>query len=261
MRLDVYLTEKGLVKSRELAKKMIAGGGVSVNGRTASKPSESVTDTDSVKITGELPRYVGRGGYKLEKALDCFEIDLRGLVCIDIGASTGGFTDCMLQNGAEYVFSVDVGHGQLDEKLRADSRVCSMEGVNIKDISAGDLPKKIDFAAADVSFISLTKILPKISELLSENGAAVMLIKPQFECGRADIGKNGIVRSSKAHARAMKEVAAACAACGLGVVGIEYSPIRGGDGNTEYLMYSVKGAPGTVFDWEITAEKARQEIG
>lgn len=260
MRLDVYLSENGIVKSRELAKKLISSGSVEVNGKAAAKPSLNVSDTDEIVITGEMPKYVGRGGYKLEKALECFDIDLSGRVCIDIGASTGGFTDCMLQKEAGFVYAVDVGHDQLDGKLLSDSRVCSMEGVNIKDVSAEDFPKKITFAAADVSFISLGKIMPKIAELLDENGSAVMLIKPQFECGKSDIGKNGIVRSPKVHIRVMKEVSAACSACGLGVMGMDHSPIQGGDGNIEYLMYAVKGASGRMLDIEKIVTQAHKTL-
>lgn len=260
MRLDVYLAENGIVKSRELAKRLISAGAVEINGKTVTKPAFNVSDTDNINITGEMPKYVGRGGYKLEKAIECFGIELRGLVCIDIGASTGGFTDCMLQNGAGYVYAVDVGHGQLDGKLLADSRICSMEGTNIKDVRAEDLLRKISFAATDVSFISLSKIMPKISELLEDNGSAVMLIKPQFECGKADIGKNGIVRSPKVHARVMREIHAACTACGMGVVGMDFSPIQGGDGNIEYLMYAVKGAAGKIFDFDKIAADAQKSF-
>lgn len=260
MRLDIYLAENGIVKSRELAKKLISAGSVEVNGKIAAKPSMNVSLSDKIAVTGEMPKYVGRGGYKLEKAIECFGIDLRGLTCIDIGASTGGFTDCMLQKGAEYVYAVDVGHDQLDDKLRSDCRVCSMEGTNIKDVSAEELGKKISFAAIDVSFISLGKIMPKISELLAENGSAVMLVKPQFECGKADIGKNGIVRSPKVHARVMREISAACTACGFGVMGMDFSPIQGGDGNIEYLMYAVKGAAGRIFDFDMIASDAHRSL-
>lgn len=248
MRLDIYLSENKIVKSRELAKKMISEGGVSVNGTVVTKPSRDISDCDSVELVKELPLYVGRGGLKLEKALTCFKIDLSGLVCMDIGASTGGFTDCMLQRGAKYVYAVDVGHGQLDEKLSSDKRVKNMEGVNIKDVSPSDFPKRIDFIGTDVSFISLTKVIPKIHELLTEGGGAVMLIKPQFECGRADIGKNGIVRSEKAHLRAVRDIIACCEECGIGVQGLDYSPIKGGEGNIEFLIYAVKGAEGDIFD-------------
>lgn len=260
MRIDLYLAETGMVKSRELAKRLIKEGGVSLNGKTDIKPSAEVSDSDDIKIVAELPAYVGRGGYKLEKALDVFEIDVQGLVCADIGASTGGFTDCLLKRGAEYVYAVDVGHGQLDEKLIMDSRVKNMEGTNIRSVSTEDFPREISFICADVSFISITKVIPKLSEILSDNGRAVMLIKPQFESTRADIGKNGIVRSKKAHALAMKNAAAACEAAGLAVNGADYSPVQGGDGNTEYLLYAVKGGQSMMLDFDKIAEEAQKHF-
>lgn len=249
MRLDVFLSEKGLVKSRETAKRMIAEGGVSVNGDIVTKPSKEISEGDDVKLCAPLPKYVGRGGLKLEKALGCFDISVNGLVCMDIGASTGGFTDCMLQNGAEYVYAVDVGHGQLDESLVNNSRVKNMEGVNIKDVSPSDFDREIGFISTDVSFISLKKVIPKISELLCENGRAVMLVKPQFECGRADIGKNGIVRSEKVHKAVLGDIISFCGQYGLSVMGADFSPIQGGDGNIEYLISSQKsGIAGTPID-------------
>lgn len=241
MRLDIYLSEKGFVKSRETAKRMISEGGVSVNGSIVTKPSKDISENDKVELCAPLPKYVGRGGLKLEKALECFDLSVNGLVCMDIGASTGGFTDCMLQSGAEYVYAVDVGHGQLDEKLLRSPRVRNMEGVNIKDISPEDMDREIRFISADVSFISLKKVIPKIYELLADKGTAVMLVKPQFECGRADIGKNGIVRSEKVHKAVLGDIIAFCNSSGLSVTGADYSPIQGGDGNIEYLICAVKG--------------------
>lgn len=248
MRLDVYLTEKGLVKSRELAKSIIKSGGVSINGQTARKPSQEVSENDEISVTGNMPKFVGRGGLKLEKALCSFGIDVKGFVCVDIGASTGGFTDCLLQNGAAYVYAVDVGHGQLDSNLANDNRVYNMEGTNIKDVNAASFSEKIDFICTDVSFISLTKVIPVITDILSDGGQAVMLIKPQFECGKADIGKNGIVRSPKVHERVIKEIASACEVSGLGVKSIDFSPIRGGDGNIEYLINVKKNEAGSIPD-------------
>lgn len=237
MRLDVYLTEMGLVKSRERAKELIKAGQVLVDGNSVTKPAYEVTENAEVKIIGEQLRYVGRGGLKLEKAVSEFGIDLNGRVCIDIGASTGGFTDCMLQNGAAYVYAVDVGHSQLDEKLAADGRVLNMEGTNIKNLSAEDFPKRPDFISADVSFVSLKQILPKIKELLPENGEAAVLIKPQFEAGRANIGKNGIVKDRKVHERVLEDIIAFCFSVGLVPEKVTHSPISGGDGNIEYLAY------------------------
>ena len=240
MRLDVFLSEKGLVKSRETAKKMISENGVSVNGSIVTKPSKEVSESDDIKLCGPLPRYVGRGGLKLEKALSCFNISVKGLVCMDIGASTGGFTDCMLQNGAEYVYAIDVGHDQLDEKLRISEQVKNMEGINIRNVSPTELDRTIEFISVDVSFISLKKVIPKICELLCENGRAVILVKPQFECGRGDIGKNGIVRSEKVHRAVLSDIISFCNSSGLAVMGADHSPIQGGDGNIEYLIYAEK---------------------
>ncbi len=260
MRLDLYLAVSGTVRSRELAKSLICSGGVAVNGITVTKPAMEISDSDDVKITADMPKYVGRGGLKLEKALKCFSIELNGLVCMDIGASTGGFTDCMLQSGAEFVYAVDVGHDQLDEKLAADSRVKNMEGTNIRNVSRDDFLKRIQFVSADVSFISLTKVIPKISELLDDGGSAVLLIKPQFECGKSDIGKNGIVRSQKVHVRVMKEITACCEGNGMGVRGMDYSPIQGGDGNIEYLIYAVKGETGVIPDFQNVADYAHKNL-
>lgn len=237
LRLDVYLTEKGLVKSRECAKELIKAGQVLVDGKAVTKPACETGESPEIKIIGEQLRYVGRGGLKLEKAVSEFGIDLNGRVCIDIGASTGGFTDCMLQNGAAYVYAVDVGHGQLDEKLAADGRVLNMEGTNIKNLSAEEFPKRPDFISADVSFVSLKQILPKIRELLPENGEAAVLIKPQFEAGRANIGKNGIVKDRKVHERVLEDIISFCFSAGLVPEKVIHSPISGGDGNIEYLAY------------------------
>lgn len=260
MRIDAFLAENGYVKSREAAKNLILAGGVSVNGKPVKKPSADVDADDDIIITADMPKYVGRGGLKLEKALECFGISVKGLVCLDIGASTGGFTDCMLQNGAEYVYAVDVGHGQLDEKLINDSRVANMENTNIRDCFISDFDKRIDFICTDVSFISLTKIIPVIHSLLDDGGSAVMLIKPQFECGRADIGKKGIVRSEKVHLRVIREIASFCESSGLGVRGIDYSPIKGGDGNIEYLIYVKKNQSGKAFDFSIAVDAAHHEL-
>ena len=258
MRLDVYLAEDKMIKSRELAKKMISEGGVAVNGSVVTKPSREISEGDKVEVTAELPAYVGRGGLKLEKALDSFRLDISGLVCMDIGASTGGFTDCLLQRGAAYVYAVDVGHGQLDPKLAADKRVANLEGMNIRNVSVEDFDKKIGFICTDVSFISLTKVIPKIYELLESGGKAVMLIKPQFECGRGDIGKNGIVRSEKAQLRAVKDIYTFCGTAGMGVIGLDYSPIKGGDGNIEFLILAQKDSQSAVIDCADVVSEARR---
>lgn len=233
MRLDVYLTEKGLCKSRTAAQSLIKSGGVSVNGRPCEKPSYEVEDEAAVEITGEQLRYVGRGALKLEGALKVFELRISGLVCLDIGSSTGGFTDCMLQNGAKKVYAVDVGTDQLHEKLRADSRVIVMEQT---DIRTAQLPETVDFVGTDVSFISLKQILPHIDRLLKNGGRAVVLIKPQFEAGRAALNKKGIVKDEKVRRKVVEDITEFAVQCGFSVIGTVGSPICGGDGNTEYLM-------------------------
>lgn len=234
-RLDVYLSDNNIVKSRSLAATLIKQGSVEVNGRICTKPSFTVCDGDNVKIIGELPKYVGRGGLKLEKALAHYRLHLDGAVCIDIGASTGGFTDCMLQNGAAKVYSVDVGTDQLDEKLRNDSRVISMEKTDIRNC-VGTLPQ-VDFISIDVSFISLKLVLPSAFALLKDGGECIALIKPQFEAGKAHLSKNGIVRDTKVHKKVCDDIAEFASAVGFERSEIIPSPITGGDGNTEYLIY------------------------
>ena len=234
-RLDVYLSDNNIVKSRSLAAILIKQGSVEVNGRICTKPSFTVGDGDNVKIIGELPKYVGRGGLKLEKALAHYRLHLDGTVCIDIGASTGGFTDCMLQNGAAKVYSVDVGTDQLDEQLRNDSRVISMEKTDIRNC-VGTLPQ-VDFISIDVSFISLKLVLPSAFALLKDGGECVALIKPQFEAGKAHLSKNGIVRDTKVHKKVCDNIAEFASAVGFERSEIIPSPITGGDGNTEYLIY------------------------
>lgn len=235
MRLDVYLTENKICKSRSAAQHLINIGGVLVNGKTAVKNSLEVTEADEVSIVEiKLPKYVGRGGQKLERAVELWKIDLNGKLCVDIGASTGGFTDCMLQNGAAKVYAVDVGRDQLSEKLRADSRVISLEQTDIRDFS---LPGELaDFIGTDVSFISLKLILPHIYRLLKSGGAAVALIKPQFEAGRKNLNKRGIVRSESARLKSVKDIEEFAERCGFEITGTSQSPITGGDGNVEYLL-------------------------
>ena len=235
MRLDVYLTENGLCRSRSAAQSLINAGGVLVNGKPALKNSRDVTEADRVAVIDEkIPKYVGRGGLKLEHALERWSIDLSGALCVDIGASTGGFTDCMLQNGAAKVFAVDVGREQLDEKLRADSRVVSLEQTDIRDFTLPDTPA--DFVGTDVSFISLKLVLPHVYRLLKSGGTAVALIKPQFEAGQQNLNKKGIVRSESARLKCVKEVEESAVMCGFAHIGTEQSPITGGDGNIEYLL-------------------------
>ncbi len=238
MRLDVYLTEKGICRSRSAAQQLINLGGVTVNGKTAVKNSLEVADSDEVKIVElMLPKYVGRGGQKLERALELWSVDLGGKVCLDIGSSTGGFTDCMLQSGAARVFAVDVGSGQLNEKLRTDERVISLENTDIRGFSFdGYGISAADFIGTDVSFISLKLVLPHIYRLLAEGGKAVALIKPQFEAGRGSLSKKGIVRDEKTRLRCVEEIKRFAEQCGFTVMGTSVSPITGGDGNIEYLL-------------------------
>ena len=234
-RLDIYLYEQKMVKSRSAAAEMIKSGSISVNGSVITKPSFTVNDGDSVFITGEVLKYVGRGGLKLEKAIDFFSIDLSGRTCLDIGASTGGFTDCMLQNGAKLVYAVDVGTDQLDEKLRSDSRVISMEKTDIRNV--GDSIPAVDFISIDVAFISLKLVLPSAKAHLKRGGCAVALIKPQFEAGKASLNKKGVVRDEKIRNRICSEISDFAASIGFTVGNVIISPITGGDGNTEYLIY------------------------
>lgn len=234
MRLDVYLTEKGLAKSRSYAAELIKKGLVTVSGKTVSKPSFDVSD-EEVRITGELYPFVGRGGVKLEGALDAFGIDVSKMIAVDVGASTGGFTDCLLRRGAEKVFAVDSGHGQLDGRLSADPRVVNMEGFNARDISPETIGEKCQIAVCDLSFISQTYVTENVFSVLEDGGVFVSLIKPQFECGREALSKGGIVKDKKYHVSAVKKVCRFAEKCGFSVVSIIRSPIFGGDGNTEFL--------------------------
>lgn len=236
-RLDSAIVDRGIIKSRERAKEAIKNGEIFVNGEQVKKPSEKVLAEDSIEFMGENLKYVGRGGLKLAKAIDLCYINLKGKRCIDIGASTGGFTDCMLQNGAEKVWAVDVGHGQLAEKLRNDSRVVNLEKTDIRNVTAETTEGRLDFAGTDVSFISLKFILPEIYKLLKDDGEAVALIKPQFEAGKKNIGKNGIVKSEKVRLAVVEDIKNFATATGFYVYETMESPIKGGSGNTEYLIY------------------------
>ncbi len=237
MRADLFLSEFGHVKSRQNAKVLIEGGKVTLDGRILTKPSEQIDESaeHSVQIVKE--KYVCRGGYKLEAALEKFAelVTVKEAVCIDIGASTGGFTDCLLQNGAEKVFAVDSGHGQLDESLLQNERVVNIEGYNARNLDARDFPCKMDVATMDVSFISQTLILPSIPNVLKSGGLLISLIKPQFEVGREYVGKNGIVKNIKKRDESVSRVIDFARNCGFELLGKTESPIKGGDGNTEFL--------------------------
>ena len=235
MRLDVYLAENKMIKSRELAKKMISEGGVTVNGEVVTKPAKEISEGDEVKVTAELPAYVGRGGLKLEKALDSFHIDVSGLVCMDIGASTGGFTDCLLQQGAKKVFAIDVGYGQLAWSIRQDPRVVCMERTNIRYVTPEQLGEPLDLSVVDVSFISLRIVLPAIRALLKPTGQILCLIKPQFEAGREKVGKKGVVRDPAVHEEVLQNFLALAAELELTVRNLTFSPVRGPEGNIEFL--------------------------
>ena len=236
-RLDVLLVEKGLAPSREKAKAIIMAGIVYVDGNKEDKAGTTFPVNAVIEIKGKTLPYVSRGGLKLEKAMQKFPITLSGKVCMDVGSSTGGFTDCMLQNGAAKVFSVDVGYGQLAWKLRTDERVVNMERTNFRYLTIDDIGTKLDFASVDVSFISLKIILPVLFELLNDGGEAVCLIKPQFEAGRDKVGKKGVVRDKETHAEVIKTITDFAFDTGFSVVGLDFSPIKGPEGNIEYLMY------------------------
>ena len=236
-RLDSLLVKKGLAASRELAKAYIMAGDVYVNGVKEEKAGTKVDTSVQIEVKGEKMKYVSRGGYKLEKALERFPIQLEGKVCMDIGASTGGFTDCMLQNGARKVYAVDVGYGQFAWKLRMDPRVVCMEKTNIRYLDPEQLDEKIQFASVDVSFISLTKVLPPVLSLLKEDGQLVCLIKPQFEAGREKVGKKGVVKDPTVHKEVIFSVIEFAGSIGLSICGLDFSPIKGPEGNIEYLIF------------------------
>lgn len=240
-RLDVLLVERRLADSREKAKAIIMTGNVFVNGQREDKAGTTFDEEKaSIEIKGHTMKYVSRGGYKLEKAMDVFGVDVSDRVCMDIGSSTGGFTDCMLQNGAVKVFAVDVGRGQLDWKLRQDARVVSMEKTNIRYVKPEDIGEPVGFASVDVSFISLGLVLPAARELLTEDGRMVCLIKPQFEAGREKVGKKGVVRDKAVHIEVIEKVISIAQKLHFKVLGLDYSPIKGPEGNIEYLLYIEK---------------------
>ncbi|MBR3569956.1 MAG: TlyA family RNA methyltransferase [Oscillibacter sp.] len=236
-RLDVRMAESGLAESRQKAQALILAGAVTVDGRRVDKPGAAVADGAEIAVRRE-PAYVSRGGLKLEKAMQCFPVGLNGAVCADIGASTGGFTDCMLQRGAAKVYAVDVGYGQLAWKLRTDSRVVCLERTNARYLSRNEIPEPLDFASVDVSFISLRLILPPLRALLRDSESrAVCLVKPQFEAGREKVGKKGVVRDKSAHIEVLENFLANASAAGFAVDGLTWSPIRGPEGNIEYLGF------------------------
>ncbi len=256
-RLDIILTERGLAPSRERAKALIMEGIVFVNGVREDKAGASFPVNADIEVRGSGMEFVSRGGYKLKKAMEEFPIDLTDKVCMDIGASTGGFTDCMLQRGAKKVYAVDVGTNQLDYRLRTDERVVCMEQTNVRYMVPDDIDDVPDFISVDVSFISLKLVLPVVSALLSDEGSAVCLIKPQFEAGREQVGKKGVVRDPKVHREVIEKVLTFAAENDLYPAGLSFSPIKGPKGNIEYLIYLLKNKPedGTAFDFSSDAVK------
>lgn len=255
-RLDVLLVKRGLAESREKAKAVIMAGEVFVDNQREDKAGQTFSETVSIEVRGKKMKYVSRGGYKLERAMETFPIDLQEKVCMDVGSSTGGFTDCMLQNGAKFVYAIDVGTNQLAWKLRQDERVKSMEKTNIRYVEPEHIGEPVDFVSIDVAFISLTKVLTPVKALMKEDGQMVCLIKPQFEAGREKVGKKGVVRDKKVHEEVIEMVMNYALSLGFHILGLDHSPIRGPEGNIEYLLYMEK-AENTP---SIVSEEEKNEI-
>lgn len=239
-RLDLAVFELGFADSREKAKALIMAGQVYLNGQKELKSGANVKPDDKIEVRGEKMPFVSRGGYKLDKAVKAFGLSLADKICMDVGASTGGFTDCMLMNGAAKVYAVDVGYGQLAWKLRSDERVINLERTNFRYVTGEQIPDEIDFSSVDVSFISLKLILPVLNSLLSANGEAVCLVKPQFEAGREKIGKKGVVRDKAVHLEVINNCIGYAKDNGFAIKGLEFSPVKGPEGNIEYLLYLAK---------------------
>ncbi|MBR4014850.1 MAG: TlyA family RNA methyltransferase [Anaerotignum sp.] len=257
-RLDVLLVQQNLASSRELAKAYIMAGNVYVDGVKEDKAGTKIPVTAQLEVRGNQMKYVSRGGYKLEKAIEEFDICLEGKICLDIGASTGGFTDCMLQNSAAKVYAIDVGYGQFAWKLRQDQRVVCLEKTNVRYVTHEQVPDRGDFASIDVSFISLTKVLPAVLNVLGEKGQLVCLIKPQFEAGREKVGKKGVVKDIAVHREVIEKIYAYAKEQGLGILGLSFSPIKGPEGNIEYLIYLDKTRQGMTE--EMAQEKLQQVV-
>lgn len=262
-RLDILMVKNGLVESRERAKEHINKGEVKVNDRIVNKTGKKIDIDSKIEITGRLNPYVGRGGLKLEKAIEQYNIELNDKVCADIGASTGGFTDCMIQNGAKKVYAIDVGSDQLHEKLRNHDEVVSMENTNIKDVKREHLEELCDFMSVDVSFIALEKILPYALNLLKEDGEFVALIKPQFQCGKKVLNKKGVVKDKKVHKKVINDIAAFLMDSHVKIIDITSSPIKGPNGNIEYLLYGSLNNESESFNFTIieeVVERAYQQL-
>lgn len=258
-RLDILVTERGLAESREKAKTLIMAGQVYVDGQKADKPGDTFSEDAAVEVRGKGLPYVSRGGLKLEKAMREFGLQLQGCTCMDIGASTGGFTDCMLQNGAQRVYSVDVGYGQLAWSLRTDPRVVNLERTNARYLTREQVPEEIDFFSVDVSFISLTLILPAVRPLLAEHGQAMCLIKPQFEAGREKVGKKGVVRDKAVHEEVIEKICSFALENGFSVLGLTFSPVKGPEGNIEYLIYLERSEAPSQGEQVLSAQQVVEE--
>lgn len=258
-RLDILVTERGLAESREKAKTLIMAGQVYVDGQKADKPGDTFSEDAAVEVRGKGLPYVSRGGLKLEKAMREFGLQLQGRTCMDIGASTGGFTDCMLQNGAQRVYSVDVGYGQLAWSLRTDPRVVNLERTNARYLTREQVPEEIDFFSVDVSFISLTLILPAVRPLLAEHGQAMCLIKPQFEAGREKVGKKGVVRDKAVHEEVIEKICSFALENGFSVLGLTFSPVKGPEGNIEYLIYLERSEAPSQGEQVLSAQQVVEE--
>lgn len=258
VRLDVLLVKRALAETREKAKAIIMTGNVFVDGEREDKAGSTFTEDVSIEIKGTPMKYVSRGGYKLEKAVELWEISLEGKTCMDVGSSTGGFTDCMLQNGAKKVYAIDVGTNQLAWKLRSDERVVSLEKTNIRYVTEEQVPERIAFSSIDVAFISLEKVLFPVKQLLEEHGRIVALVKPQFEAGREKVGKRGVVRDKKVHLEVVCHIMEYAASIGFQILAVDFSPIKGPEGNIEYLLYLENAAEqmdGEKTSWENLTEK------
>ena len=258
-RLDLRMVERGLASSREKAKAMIMAGHVYVNGQREDKAGTLVEEEAEILVRGPVLPYVSRGGLKLEKAIKTFGVRLEGCICMDAGASTGGFTDCMLQNGAAKVYAIDVGYGQLAWKLRQDERVVVLEKTNVRYLDETKVPDLCDFASADLSFISLTKVLEPIAGRIREGGELVCLVKPQFEAGREKVGKKGVVREPEIHEEVLLMITDWVQCHGFTILGCTYSPVRGPEGNIEYLLYLKKEVCSVAVDWKEEIEKVVKE--
>lgn len=264
IRLDQYIFEEGYTESRQRAQALIMAGIVYVNNQKVDKAGYAVKDTDKVEVRGKDLKYVSRGGYKLEKAMELYDLELKEKVCMDIGASTGGFTDCMLQNGAKKVYSVDVGYGQLAWKLRTDERVVNLEKTNIRNLTLEQLDEKIDFFSVDVSFISLKHIFPVAFAVSTEDVKGVCLVKPQFEAGKEKVGKKGVVRDSSVHKEVIENVIGYARENGFSVKELTYSPIKGPEGNIEFLIVISKNSDDDIINEEqidLVVDQAKQNLG